>query len=142
ATTPGSDYMIDVMRSVGIARIAAIPGNTFKGLHESLINYGMTTDPKMEHATVNHEEASVAFCHGYFKIAGKPMACMMHSTVGLQHGSMAIYNSWADRVPVFAIVGAQLDASERGGYVDWAHSVFDGPALVRDFTKWDGTPIS
>jgi len=67
---------------------------------------------------------------------------MMHSTVGLQHGSMAIYNAWADRVPVFAIVGAQLDAAKRRSYVDWAHSVFDGPALVRDFTKFDDTPIS
>ena len=60
-----------------------------------------------------HEEISVAISHGYAKIAGKPMACMMHSTVGLQHGSMAIYNAWADRVPVFAIVGAQMDAAKR-----------------------------
>jgi len=77
------------------------------------------------------------------KIAGKPMACMMHSTVGLQHGSMAIYNAMGRTAsPVFAIVGAQLDAARRRSYVDWAHSVFDGPALVRDFTKFDDTPIS
>jgi acetolactate synthase I/II/III large subunit len=138
----GSDFMVDVMRGLGIEYVAAIPGNTFKGLHESVINYGMTTAPSLELISCMHEEISVAISHGYAKIAGKPMACMMHSTVGLQHGAMAIYNAWADRVPVFAIVGAQLDASKRGGYVDWVHSVFDGPALVRDFTKWDDTPIS
>jgi acetolactate synthase-1/2/3 large subunit len=138
----GSDFMVDVMRGLGIEYVAAIPGNTFKGLHESVINYGMTTSPSLELISCMHEEISVAISHGYAKIAGKPMACMMHSTVGLQHGAMAIYNAWADRVPVFAIVGAQLDAAKRGGYVDWAHSVFDGPALVRDFTKWDDTPIS
>jgi acetolactate synthase I/II/III large subunit len=141
-TSCGSDFMVDVMRGLGIEYVAAIPGNTFKGLHESVINYGMTTPPSLELISCMHEEISVAISHGYAKIAGKPMACMMHSTVGLQHGAMAIYNAWADRVPVFAIVGAQLDASKRGGYVDWAHSVFDGPALVRDFTKWDDTPIS
>jgi acetolactate synthase I/II/III large subunit len=141
-TTCGSDFMVDVMRNLGIDYVAAIPGNTFKGLHESIINYGMTTPPPLEHISCMHEEISVAISHGYAKIAGKPMACMMHSTVGLQHGSMAIYNAWADRVPVFAIVGAQLDAAKRRGYVDWAHSVFDGPALVRDFTKFDDTPIS
>jgi acetolactate synthase I/II/III large subunit len=141
-TSCGSDFMIDVMRNLGIEYVAAIPGNTFKGLHESVINYGMTTAPSLELISCMHEEISVAISHGYAKVAGKPMACMMHSTVGLQHGSMAIYNAWADRVPVFAIVGAQLDASKRGSYVDWAHSVFDGPALVRDFTKWDDTPIS
>jgi acetolactate synthase-1/2/3 large subunit len=141
-TSCGSDFMVDVLRGLGIEYVAAIPGNTFKGLHESIINYGMTTAPALELISCMHEEISVAISHGYAKIAGKPMACMMHSTVGLQHGAMAIYNAWADRVPVFAIVGAQLDASKRGGYVDWAHSVFDGPALVRDFTKWDDTPIS
>jgi thiamine pyrophosphate-dependent acetolactate synthase large subunit-like protein len=141
-TTCGSDFMVDVMRNLGIDYVAAIPGNTFKGLHESIINYGMTTTPALEHISCMHEEISVAISHGYAKIAGKPMACMMHSTVGLQHGSMAIYNAWADRVPVFAIVGAQLDAAKRRSYVDWAHSVFDGPALVRDFTKFDDTPIS
>jgi len=141
-TTCGSDFMVDVLRNLGIDYVAAIPGNTFKGLHESIINYGMTTTPALEHISCMHEEISVAIAHGYAKIAGKPMACMMHSTVGLQHGSMAIYNAWADRVPVFAIVGAQLDAAKRRSYVDWAHSVFDGPALVRDFTKFDDTPIS
>src|SRR3984893_7711442 len=141
-TTCGSDFMVDVLRNLGIDYVAAIPGNTFKGLHESIINYGMTAAPALEHISCMHEEISVAIAHGYAKIAGKPMACMMHSTVGLQHGSMAIYNAWADRVPVFAIVGAQLDAAKRRSYVDWAHSVFDGPALVRDFTKFDDTPIS
>jgi acetolactate synthase I/II/III large subunit len=141
-TTCGSDFMVDVMRNLGIEYVAAIPGNTFKGLHESIINYGMLTAPMLEHISCMHEEISVAISHGYAKIAGKPMACMMHSTVGLQHGSMAIYNAWADRVPVFAIVGAQMDAAKRRSYVDWQHSVFDGPALVRDFTKFDDTPLS
>jgi acetolactate synthase I/II/III large subunit len=141
-TTCGSDFMIDVMRNVGIEYVAAIPGNTFKGLHESVINYGMTSDPSLELISCMHEEMSVAIAHGYAKVAGKPMACMMHSTVGLQHAAMAFYNAYADRAPVFAIVGAILDAKDRHGYVDWQHSVFDGPALVRDFTKWDDTPIS
>ena len=138
----GSDFMIDVMRNVGIEYVAAIPGNTFKGLHESVINYGMTSAPSLELICCMHEEMSVAIAHGYAKVAGKPMACMMHSTVGLQHGAMALYNAYADRVPVFAIVGAILDAKDRHSYVDWQHAVFDGPALVRDFTKWDDTPLS
>jgi thiamine pyrophosphate-dependent acetolactate synthase large subunit-like protein len=139
---PGSDYMVDVIRSLGIEYIAFIPGDTFKGLHESVINYGMLTAPKLQPIACMHEEVSVAICHGYSKIAGKPMACMMHSTVGLQHGSMALYNAWADRVPVFAIVGHQADADRRVGPVQWQHAVYDGPELVRDFTKFDDTPVT
>ena len=138
----GSDYMIDMLRHVGIDYISATPSNTCKGLHESVVNYGMTSSPSVTLLTSLHEEVSVAMAHGYAKVAGKPMACMMHSTVGLQHGTMALYNAYADRVPVFALVGAVLDSQDRRGYVDWVHSVFDGPALVRDFTKWGDTPMS
>jgi acetolactate synthase-1/2/3 large subunit len=142
ATAWGSDYMVDVLRALNIEHVASITGNTVKGLHESIINYGMVSEPKLNFLTCMHEEASVAFCHGYAKVAGKPMACMMHSTVGLQHAAMAIYNAFADHVPVICLVGAQMDGVKRMGYVDWQHAVFDGPGLVRDFTKWDDTPMS
>src|SRR5262245_32211040 len=141
-STCGGDYMVDVLRSLGVEYFAATPGNTFMGLHEAVINYGMLTQPNLRFITTMHEEASVAMSHGYAKIEGKPMACMMHTTVGLQHGAMAIYNAYADRVPIFMMVGHSLDATRRSGAVDWLHAATDGPAMVRDFTKWDDTPGS
>jgi acetolactate synthase I/II/III large subunit len=138
----GGDYMVDVLRSLNIEFFAATPGNTFMGIHEAVINYGMLTPPNLRFITTLHEEASVAMAHGYAKIEGKPMACMMHATVGLQHGSMAIYNAFADRVPIFMMVGASLDATRRAGGVDWYHAATDDPGMVRDFTKWDDTPVS
>ena len=138
----GGDYMVDVLRSLGIEYFAATPGNTFMGIHEAVINYGMLTAPNLRSLTTMHEEASVAMCHGYAKIEGKPMACMFHTTVGTQHASMAIYNAYADRVPIFMMTGVALDAVRRPGGVDWYHDAVDGPAMVRDFTKWDDTPGS
>jgi acetolactate synthase I/II/III large subunit len=76
----GGDYMVDVLRSLGIEYFAATPGNTFMGIHEAVINYGMLTQPNLRFITTMHEEASVAMSHGYSKIEGKPMACMMHTT--------------------------------------------------------------
>jgi acetolactate synthase-1/2/3 large subunit len=138
----GGDYMVDVLRSLGIEYFAATPGNTFMGMHEAVINYGMLTSPNLRSLTTMHEEASVAMAHGYAKIEGKPMACMFHTTVGTQHASMAIYNAYADRVPIFMMTGVAIDAARRPGGVDWYHDAVDGPALVRDFTKWDDTPGS
>jgi acetolactate synthase I/II/III large subunit len=138
----GGDYMVDVMRSLGIEYFAATPGNTFMGVHEAVINYGMLTTPRLRSICTMHEEASVAMAHGYAKIEGKPMACMMHTAVGLQHGSMAIYNAYADRVPIFMMTGCFTDVSERVGEVAWTHTATDGPGMVRDFTKWDDTPGS
>ena len=141
-TSCGGDYMTDVLRSLGIEYFAATPGNTFMGLHESIVNYGMLTQPKIRSLTTMHEEASVAMSHGYAKIAGKPMACMFHTTVGTMHASMAVYNAYADRVPIFMMTGAALQEERRPGGVDWLHDATDGPAMLRDFTKWDDTPAS
>jgi thiamine pyrophosphate-dependent acetolactate synthase large subunit-like protein len=138
----GSDLMVDVLRGLGILHVSQIPGSTFAGLQESLINYGMVTEPAMSMLTVTHEEIAVAFAHGYAKVSGKPMACMVHSAVGLQHACMAIYNAYCDRAPILTITGSLTDPASRESFVDWMHAVSDGPALTRDFTKFDETPRS
>jgi acetolactate synthase-1/2/3 large subunit len=138
----GADFMVDVMRGLGIEHAAAFVGSSFRGLHESIINYGMLTDPEIDFLSCMHEEVSVAMCHGYAKIEGKPMAAMMHDTVGLQHGSMAIYNAYADRVPMFLITPTAPDLRTRKTMVQFVHSVQDGAAIVRDFVKWDDRPGS
>ncbi len=136
----GSDFMVDVIKSLGIEYIASNPGSSFRGIHESLINYGGNKSP--EFLTCCHEESSVGMAHGYFKIEGKPLAVMAHGTVGLQHAAMAIYNAYCDRVPVYIILGNTIDATERRPGVEWAHSVQDAAAMVRDYTKWDDIPAS
>src|SRR5579863_6720330 len=137
---PGADFMVDVLKSLGFDYIFANPGSSFRGLQESFINYGGNKDP--EWITCCHEESSIAMAHGYFKIEGKPILTMAHGTVGLQHASMAIYNAYADRVPVYIILGNILDGRWRRGDVEWTHSVQDAAAMVRDYTKWDDSPVS
>jgi acetolactate synthase I/II/III large subunit len=139
-TRSGSDFMVDVIKSLGIEYICANPGSSFRGLHESFINYGGNRNP--EFLTCCHEESSVAMAHGYSKIEGKPLLVMAHGTVGLQHATMAIYNAFCDRAPVFVIVGNILDATKRMPGVEWAHSVQDAASIVRDFIKWDDLPMS
>src|SRR5262245_15675460 len=107
----GSDFMVDVIKTLDIEYLTANPASSFRGLHESLINYGSNKKP--EFLTCTHEESAVAICHGYFKVAGKPMMTVCHGTVGLQHACMAIYNAWCDRVPVIVVGGNDLDASKR-----------------------------
>ena len=119
---------------------AAIPVPAFRGIHESLINYGGNKAPEL--LTCCHEESSIAMAHGYSKIEGKPMMAMAHGTVGLQHASMAIYNAYADRVPVYILLGNIQDGAWRRSDVEWAHSVQDAASMVRDYTKWDDAPVS
>ncbi|HMD37149.1 MAG TPA: thiamine pyrophosphate-dependent enzyme [Vicinamibacterales bacterium] len=132
--------MVDVIKSLGFEYVAANPGSSFRALHESIINYGGNAKPEL--LTCCHEESSVAMAHGYAKIEGRPMLVMAHGTVGLQHASMAIYNAYADRVPVYIILGNILDAAFRRSVVEWTHSVQDAASMVRDYTKWDDAPVS
>jgi thiamine pyrophosphate-dependent acetolactate synthase large subunit-like protein len=136
---PGSDFMLDVLRSLGFEFVCANPGSSFKGLHESLINYGGNRDP--EFITCCHEESAVAMAHGYAKIEGRPLCVFAHGTVGLQHAAMAIYNAYCDRVPVYIVAGNTVDALKRSPG-DWVHSVQDAAAMLRDFVKWDDLPAS
>jgi len=132
--------MLDVIRSLGMEYCAANPGSSFRGLHESILNHGGNSNPEL--LTCLHEESSVAMAHGYAKIEGKPMMVMVHGTVGLQHASMAIYNAYCDRVPVFIVAGNILDVKYRRGNAEWVHSVQDAAAMVRDYIKWDDNPVS
>src|SRR5262244_3749854 len=138
--TPGSDFMVDVIKTLDIKYLPANPASSFRGIHESLINYGGNKMP--EFLTCTHEESAVAMGHGYFKVAGKPLMTLCHGTVGLQHAAMAVYNAWCDRVPVIIVGGNDLDAAHRPPGVPTIHSAQDINALVRDFTKWDDTPVS
>jgi acetolactate synthase I/II/III large subunit len=137
---PGSDFMVDVLKTLDIEYVAANPGSTFEGLHESLINYGDNKMPEL--LTCCHEESAVAMAHGYAKIEGKPMMALIHGTIGMQHASMAIYNAYADRVPIYMVVGNHADGAERASGVQSLHSAQDMGSLVRDYVKWDDQPYS
>ena len=137
---PGSDFMLDVLKSLGFEYIAANPGSSFRSLHESIVNYGGNKNPEL--LTCCHEESSVFMACGYAKVEDKPMAVMAHSTVGLQHASMGVYEAFGGHIPVFIILGNTIDATARRPGVEWNHSAQDAAAMVRDFTKWDDLPIS
>ena len=137
---PGSDFMVDVLKTLDLEYIATNPGSSFRSLHESLVNYGGNRAPEL--LTCMHEEAAIAMAHGYSKAAGKPMAAIIHGTVGVQHASMAIYNAWVDRVPLMILAGNGQDATQRRPGTEWNHAVQDPALLVRDFVKWDDYPGS
>jgi thiamine pyrophosphate-dependent acetolactate synthase large subunit-like protein len=137
---PGSDFMIDVIKTLDLEYMSTNPGSSFRSLHESLVNYGGNKAPEL--LTCMHEEAAVAMAHGYAKASGKPMGAMIHGSVGVQHAAMAIYNAWVDRVPIVLFAGNGLDAVKRRPGTEWNHSVQDPALMVRDFIKWDDYPMS
>ncbi len=136
----GSDLIVDMMKSLGIEYVAINPGSSFRGIHDSLVNYNQNKNPEI--ILCCHEEIAVSVAHGYAKATGKPMAAIVHNVVGLQHASMAIYNAWCDRTPILVMGGTgPVDTSKRRPWIDWIHTALVQGNLVRDFVKWDDQPM-
>ncbi|MPZ96309.1 MAG: thiamine pyrophosphate-binding protein [Propionibacteriales bacterium] len=136
----GSDVMVDAMRAMGFRYVSLNPGSSFRGLHDSLVNYG---DNAIEMIECPHEKIAVALAHGYAKTTGEPMAVILHNVVGLLQGTMAVYYAHIDRVPVVVFGGSGPAAYDRRRpNIDWIHGANVQGNAVRDFTKWDYEPRS
>jgi thiamine pyrophosphate-dependent acetolactate synthase large subunit-like protein len=137
----GSDLVAALLRRLDIPYLAINPGASFRGLHDSVVNFLGNTAPQL--LLTLHEAQAVAIAHGYAKVTGKPLGVVLHANVGLMNAVMAIYNAWVDRVPML-IIGATgaVDASRRRPWIEWIHTSRDQAALVRAFVKWDDQPAS
>jgi thiamine pyrophosphate-dependent acetolactate synthase large subunit-like protein len=137
----GSDIAAQMLRRFGIPFISLNPGASYRGLHDSLVNHLGNENPGI--ILCLHEDHSVAIAHGYAKATGEPMACVLHSNVGLLHGMMGLFNAWCDRVPMI-VLGATgpVAAEKRRPWIDWIHTSRDQGAYIRSIIKWDDQPTS
>ncbi|MGQ0525665.1 MAG: thiamine pyrophosphate-binding protein [Betaproteobacteria bacterium] len=137
----GSDAVAAVLRALDIPYIALNPGASYRGFHDSLVNYLGNHTPQMVLSL--HDENAVSIAQGYWKVSNRMMAAALHSNVGLMHAAMPIFNAWCDRAPVL-IMGATgpWDAAKRRPWIDWIHTCSDQGALIRGYTKWDNQPGS
>jgi acetolactate synthase-1/2/3 large subunit len=132
--------MVDAIKACGFRYVSLNPGSSFRGLHDSLVNYG-GNEPEL--ITCNHEKIAVAVAHGYAKASGEPMAVILHDIVGLLHGTMGIYYAYIDRAPVVVFGGTgPMAYDRRRPNIDWIHTANIQGNVVRDYTKWDDQPHS
>src|SRR6195256_3602087 len=137
----GSDIAAQMLRRFGIPFISLNPGASYRGFHDSLVNHLGNENPGI--ILCLHEDHSVAIAHGYAKATGEPMACVLHSNVGLLHGMMGLFNAWCDRTPMI-VLGATgpVAAEKRRPWIDWIHTSRDQGAYIRSIIKWDDQPTS
>ena len=137
----GSDVFAAMLRELDMPYISLNPGASYRGLHDSIVNYLGNRAPQMLLSI--HDENAVTIAHGYWKASDRMMAAALHSNVGLMHATMSVFDAWCDRAPVL-ILGATgpWDAAKRRPWIDWVHTCSDQGALIRDYTKWDNQPGS
>lgn len=137
----GSDVIVDLLKAFQIEYAAVNPGSSFRGLHDSIVNYGGNQNPQI--LLCCHEEIAVCMAFGYARVKGKPMVAIVHDIVGLQHATMAIYNAWTSRVPVIVMGGTgPMNTTKRRPGIDWVHTALVQGEQVRDYVKWDDQPVA
>lgn len=136
----GSDVIIDMLQALGMEYTALNPGASYRGIHDSLVNYA---GGKPEIVLCNHEGIAIAVAHGYAHAAGKPMVAAVHDVVGLLNATERIYNAWLDQAPIMVIGGTgPVAADQRRPHGDWIHTALVQGQAVREFTKFDDQPAS
>jgi thiamine pyrophosphate-dependent acetolactate synthase large subunit-like protein len=137
----GSDVVAEILRRCDIPYVALVPGSSYRGLQDSLVNYLGNDRPQL--LVCLHEEHAVAIAHGFARVTETAMAAAVHSNVGLMHALMAVYNAYCDRAPLL-LLGATgpVDANRRRPWIDWIHTSRDQGALLRGYVKWDDQPAS
>ncbi|MDC1209236.1 thiamine pyrophosphate-binding protein, partial [Litorivicinus sp.] len=133
-----SDVIVDLLKQYDIKHISMNPGASFRGLHDSIVNYGENNPELM---VCQHEEIAVQIAHGYARATGKPMGVILHNLVGMLHAQMAVYYAYIDRAPIF-IMGATgpMHEGKRRPHIDWSHSALVQGEAMRNYTKWDYQP--
>jgi thiamine pyrophosphate-dependent acetolactate synthase large subunit-like protein len=137
----GSDLVVELLAGLGIPYIAMNPGSSYRGIHDSLVNFKTPGSPEM--VICCHEEIAVAVAHGYARVTGKPIVAAAHDVVGLYHASMGVFNAWCDRIPMIVIGGTgPMAADNRRAHWDFVHTALVQGNVVRDIVKWDDQPAS
>src|SRR2546428_12272692 len=85
----GSDAIAAVLRTLDIPFLALNPGASYRGLHDSIVNYLGNTRPQM--LLCLHEESAVAIAQGYAQASDRMMGAVGHSHQGLTHPRMSVF---------------------------------------------------
>lgn len=135
-----SDHIVRLLRDAGCKYLPLVPGASFRGLHDSVVNQQVAGGPEI--ITCTSEMVAVAAAHAYAKATRGVGYAVVHDLVGLMQATMSVYNAWVDRTPVVVLGGGGPADPAKRRPVDWYHSANVQSALVHDFVKWSDDPIT
>jgi len=136
----GSDVLCDLLQAMDFDYVMLTPGSSFRGLHDSLVNYTRNHRPRI--ILCGAEEIALHMAQGYAKVTGKAPLVVLHNLVGLQHAAMGFYNAWVDRQPIVVLGGSGPADPKNRRPIDWTHSANTQCEVVRPYTKWTDEPAT
>ena len=140
--TMAAEAYITRLAERGIDYVFANAGTDFAPIVESLARNPGTGNKMPRFMIVPHENVAMAMAHGYYRIAGKPAAVMVHVTVGTANALCGLMNASRDNVPVLLAAGRTPltesgSIASRNRSIHWGQESFDQGGMVREYVKWD-----
>jgi acetolactate synthase-1/2/3 large subunit len=141
AETTAEAYL-ELLHDRGIEYFLGNAGTDFAPLVEAFARFEVEGRPAPRPLLIPHEFAAVSMAHGYYLGAGRPLAVMVHVTVGTGNASTAIISASRANVPILMSAGRTPITEEglpgsRDLHIHWAQESFDQAAMLREYVKWD-----
>jgi acetolactate synthase-1/2/3 large subunit len=137
-----AESFLRALKAQGIDYVLANAGTDFAPVIEGLVSLAGQPDAVPRFLTIPHENLAVAMAHGYYLVARKPAAAMVHVTVGTGNTICALMNAYRDNVPLLLMAGRTPHTqtghiASRSFPIHWGQENFDQAGMVREYTKWD-----
>ncbi|HXJ84357.1 MAG TPA: thiamine pyrophosphate-requiring protein [Candidatus Methylomirabilis sp.] len=141
AETTAEAYL-ELLHDRGIPYFLGNAGTDFAPLVEAFARFEAEGRPAPRPLVIPHEFVAVSMAHGYYLAAERPLAVMVHVTVGTGNASTAIISASRANVPILMSAGRTPITEEglpgsRDLHIHWAQESFDQAAMLREYVKWD-----
>jgi acetolactate synthase-1/2/3 large subunit len=125
----GADIAAEMLVRLGVSYIAGIPGHTVLDMLDALYE----RRDRITSVITRNEETAGYLADAYFRIAGRPMATLVHNSVGAANLLTGVMNARLDSSAMIVISGDVWTKSQgRGGFQELA---FDRDAGTPDIFK-------
>ena len=138
---PGSDFMIDVIKSAGLRVRERQSGREFPRPYGIGGQLRREQESAADHCAARGSQPSPWLTDTSRSKASRwAFSCTAPSACSTQSWPFTAPGATASRWCMF--VGNDIDMADRSSRVDMVHSAQDVGALVRSMTKWDDAPVS
>ncbi len=141
-TQSAAEVLLRSLKASGIDHMFVNPGTDFAPLVEGLAASKRKKADIPQLMVIPHENCAVSMAHGYYMVAGKPQAVMVHTNVGTANTINCMADAYRDNVPILLMAGRtpiteQGVLGSRNSPVHWGQEMFDQAGMLREFVKWD-----
>ncbi len=108
-TNTKAKVLVETLASLGVDSIFGYPGASILSLYNEL-----STQKRIHHYLVRHEQAAVHAAEGYARVSEKPGVVLVTSGPGFTNTITGIANAYADSTPLIVLAGDVSSSNSKG----------------------------